>query len=272
MKITNTPKEIIVNILEFITMQDLAQTAQVCATWRDASKDQHLWQKITGFKFDDFVARCLQNSRGLFQVFCFLVAPAKEIAFCPFTKLYAMGNGQEDAMHRLMDLLRLVQVLPERALPDDLYLYNSNEVKCRGSVKEAVFAPQNDNNDDDEYVTTFVIQHAMQRHAISVSLRNPWQISYVEAAYNNSSTDEKTILLKTQNEMLKGEAKFVCWEKCGYGAVVCSDVFSVSNGGANNKTVSTAIMSGDALQWREVENFAAKNFEYWFPTNKVQMC
>jgi hypothetical protein len=256
MKISSLPRELFINIFEFLSIQDLSQTYHVSREWQNMSTDLQLWKKQKSYP--QFVRDVQNNSKGMFQICCFVQKIGCVVAFCPFTRLAAVGQGQEDATQKLMDVLCLAQVIPERSFLD-VNLYSVNEGKSRGKIQEGVYV-QNEN-----YISTYAIQHF--DHCLSLYIHPSLEVSYVET----KESKEKEIIMKTQSELLPG-SRFVCWEKCSFGMVWCSDVFFVQQVKGKHAKIMSLCISGDgAIEWNAVKDTKRKRFDFWFGENSSRL-
>lgn len=303
--VSSLPIELLGEILNFLPLQELAQAFKVSKKFRTAitTLESPAW-KIFGNaqNFNQFIERARQVSNGLLQALCFRLREAFFLAHCPFTKLSSVAETEEVAVQQLFDMFKLAQLLPETQDTDELtQMHDINLTPARGRIQEAVFADSND-----QFISTFVIEYPTLRgikgnnnnnnrsinsnNAIMavnmkvlplVAIANETapaapkpttsanMIEYVEAYETEIAALERDLINKTiQTNFVARGATFVCWEKCSFGLIHCTDVYKTT---PNSTKISFALAKkASAAQndqqslWSCLEESKEKRFEYWF--------
>jgi len=278
-----------------------AVTTLETPSWNSASVLNSGNTKIQNYK--QFVLQVRQESNGLLQALSFRLRDALYLAHCPFTKFSAVADTEDVAVQHLFDMFKLAQLLPENQDIDDMtQMYDINLTPSRGKIQEAVFADAND-----QFVSTFVIEYPTlrgikgQQNTSNMSARGnnnnnaimavnlkvlplagPQQavleplstivpsklVEYVEAFAPEVSTLEREVISKSlQTNLAARNATFVCWEKCSFGTIHCTDVYKTT---PNSTKISVAMFKKgsqnamDQQLWSCIEESKEKRFEYWF--------
>lgn len=300
MKFEVLPTEILSFACDFLTIQDLAQVFRISKAFNRACKDDAIWNKFGSQSFKAFVKRVHAFSHCKFQAFCMQVPSRMAsatgsqvfVAVCPFTKLFAYSDTEENAVQQLFDLFKLVQLVPDNFDTEELLqLYDANMGPVRGKIQEAVFVDA-----AEQFTSTFMIyypllycnpakihspqlqsqkqilqqsqKHISQGgtiHAVNLKVTQD-NVLYVSSnEHSDISKVERDLILKSMESIARGE-QFVCWEKCGAGMVRCTELFCMQERARYNQ-LNVAKLHGNTQIWVDLEESKSKRYAYWFSTS-----
>lgn len=249
MLLKDLPEEIMIHIVKFLELEDIATLGSTSKYLRLIVTSDSLWNMLLNKQekgtFKSYTSKILKQSQNMFQIYTFNYG-SKFSSFCPFTKLYAKGSSAYESLDNVLKTLGFLsnRLKPLRLTKELPNFQKANQTKFE-RVEEFIFADQEKQ----------VISYLLTTNKENV-LYCPEKEIFVNGKEIEDLVREMEVKLNVNNN------RFIFEFQDRPKDVLCTALHKLNGN-------EYAIHQGKNIEWRIPQNSKRKRFEFYFSPNKI---